>query len=82
MARFYIHLRNGDHVEPDADGEEFDDLQAARQEALQCAREILADAIRSAKTEVLVESFIIADLEGRELATILLKDALPRSLCE
>jgi len=82
MPRFYIHLRNGDHIEPDSDGVEFDDLQAARQEALQCAREILADAIRAAKTDILVDSFIITDFKGRELATVLLKDALPRSLCE
>jgi hypothetical protein len=81
MARFYIHLRHGDQIERDTEGEDFADLPAARSEALRCAREILADAIRSAQNDLPLECFIIADVKGRELATISLKEVLPKDLC-
>jgi hypothetical protein len=80
MARFYFHMRTGDHVERDADGAEMPNLEAARTEALQSAREILADAIKASKSHAL-DCFVIADQKGRELATVSLKDALPKGLC-
>lgn len=80
MARFYLHMRSGDRLERDLEGSELSDLNAARNEALQSAREILADAIKSPSPE-LFDSFIIADESGRELETVLLRDALPKGLC-
>jgi hypothetical protein len=73
-------MRTGDHVERDTDGAEMPDLEVARTEALQSAREILADAIKASKPHAL-DCFVIADEKGRELATVFLKDALPKGLC-
>jgi hypothetical protein len=53
MARFYFHMRTGNHVERDTDGTEMPNLEAARTEALQSAREILADAIKGTKPHAL-----------------------------
>ena len=79
MDRFYFHMRRGQHVECDLEGAEFPDLVAARDEACQAAREIVADAIKSSKND-LFDGFIIADESGRELETVALKEVLPKSL--
>jgi hypothetical protein len=80
MARFYFHMRTGERVDRDTDGAEMPNLEAARAEALQSAREILADAIKGAKSDLL-DCLVIADEKGRELATVSLKDALPKGWC-
>jgi hypothetical protein len=80
MARFYFHMRTGERVDRDTDGAEMPNLEAARAEALQSAREILADAIKAAKSDLL-DCLVIADEEGQELATVSLKDALPKGWC-
>jgi uncharacterized protein DUF6894 len=79
MARFYFHMRTGDHVEIDTDGTELPDLTTARNEALYSAREILADAIKASHQPI--DALVIADDSGRELDTVSLKDALPKGLC-
>jgi hypothetical protein len=38
MGRFYFHLRAGDHVIPDEQGQDLPDVSAARREAIQPAR--------------------------------------------
>jgi hypothetical protein len=78
MARFYFHMRTGDHVEIDTDGTELPGLTAAKDEALHSAREILADAIRASRHPV--DALVIADDSGRELETVSLKDVLPKGL--
>jgi hypothetical protein len=79
MALFYFHIRTADHVEIDSEGTELPDLPAAKVEALQSAREILADAIKASHQPV--DAIVIADDSGRELETVSLKDALPKGLC-
>jgi hypothetical protein len=81
MARYYLHMRSGDRIESDLEGSELSDLNAARNEALQSAREILAEAIISPNPD-LFDSFVIADESGRELETVALRDALPKAFAE
>ncbi len=45
MVRFYFHLRAGDGLLTDDEGQDLPDLSAARREAEQAARELLAEAI-------------------------------------
>jgi hypothetical protein len=54
-------------------------LEAARDEALHSARELLADAIKASSHPI--DGFVIADDSGRELETLSLRDALPKGLC-
>ena len=79
MARFYFHIRKHDHIEPDPEGCDLPDLAAGRNEALQSAREILSSVIREPDPH-LFDCYVIADEDGRELATVSLKEALPKGL--
>lgn len=45
MARYFFHARLGDDLALDPEGEDFPDLQAAHEEALRCAREIVAEKL-------------------------------------
>jgi hypothetical protein len=72
-------MRTGDHVEADTDGTELANLAEAKKEALQSAREILANAIMASQNTI--NEFLIADESGQELATVCVKDALPKDVC-
>lgn len=80
MPKFYLHVKNGTEIHQDDEGFEFPDVAAARAEALECARELLANALRSPH-ETAPDCVILADAAGRELATVPLREALPRNVC-
>jgi plasmid stability protein len=63
----------------DDQGQDLLDLSAARHEAGQAAREIVAEAIRSSREQV-PEAFVIADELGVEIDTVPLKAVLPKPL--
>lgn len=46
MTRFYFHIRDGEELRKDTTGVELPSVEAAREEALASARDILADEIR------------------------------------
>jgi len=52
MRRFYFRLRAGDELVPDEEGIDLPDLSAARREAIEAARELLAEAIKDGRAEV------------------------------
>ena len=79
MGRFYFHLRAGDQLLPDEEGLDLPDFSAARREAIEAARELLAEAIKDGRPEV-PEALVIADEEGREIDTVPLAAVLPESL--
>jgi len=79
MRRFYFHLRAGDELVPDEEGIDLPDFAAARCEAIEAARELLAEAIKDGRAEV-PEAFVIADEEGREIDTVPLAAVLPENL--
>lgn len=45
MARYFFHVRLGNDLALDPEGEDFPDLQAAHEEALRCACEIVAERL-------------------------------------
>ena len=77
MSRFYFHLQAGGQVVPDDEGTDLPDLSAAQREAIQSAREMLADAIKSGKPEI-AEAIVIADEAGRALAVVPFLAVLPK----
>jgi hypothetical protein len=79
MKRFYLNIKDGSTVIPDEEGTYLPDVEAAKREALKCARDMLADAIRSGKSRV-PEALVIADEAGRHLAMVPLVAALPEAL--
>ncbi len=80
MPHYYFHLRHGSQLTIDDEGEDFADDDAARAEAAESVREILAEAI-FAKTDV-PEAMVIVGEDGREVASVSFADALPAELKE
>jgi hypothetical protein len=68
-----------DRINPDEEGSELPDIDAARREALAAARELLAEAIKFERPQV-PDCLIIVDADGHELMTVLLKEVLPKPL--
>jgi hypothetical protein len=79
MGNFYFHLRYGDELVTDTEGANLPDIAAARQEALESAREILADAIRSGRQNI-PEAVVVADESGLIIDSLRLAAVLPRLL--
>jgi hypothetical protein len=79
VPRFYFHLRAGDQFIRDDDGQDLADASAAKLEAISCAREIVAGAIRSGHASV-PDAFVIADETGQEIDIVPLAMVLPESL--
>ena len=79
MSRFYFHLREGDTVIPDDEGQDLPDLSEALREAQLAARDLLAEAIRSGKERV-PDAFVIADEAGRAIGTLPLAAVLPKRM--
>jgi hypothetical protein len=80
MGRYFLHLRNvsGD-ILIDRQGLELPDLQAAREEAVDAARGILADVIK-AGSDLDAEAILVTDDQGEELDRVHLTEVLPKGL--
>ena len=65
MQRFFVHLR--DHVHPinDPDGVELPDLSAARQNALNAARDLLSADIKTGLIDIFFRIDDVADEGGQ-----------------
>jgi hypothetical protein len=79
MAMFYFHIQRGDLLVEDQEGSDLADLAEAREEALEAARDILAEAIRSGN-DWADKAFVITDVRGRRLMTMPMTDAMPNGL--
>jgi hypothetical protein len=77
MTRFYFHLRTGDELMLDEEGQSFCDLFAARREAEKSARELLANAIKDGKEKV-ADALVIVDEQG-QIDSFLIANVLPKS---
>ena len=75
----YFHLKEGDELIPDEDGTELPDVSAATREALQSARELLADAIKAGKPKI-YDAFVIADEAGRTVEILPFVAVLPEPI--
>ena len=74
MARYYLHFRQGETLNRDLEGEEFDDLEHARREAVSSARELAAAAITN--NEPVRGQLEVEDSDGKTRATVLLRDMI------
>lgn len=74
MPRFYLSLRDGEFLRDD-EGQEFADLDAARDTALRGAREIMAEDIKRGILS-LNDRVEITDENGERVATVTFRDAV------
>ena len=75
MVKLYFDVRKGDELIPDLEGEEFEDLAQAKNEAEAALRELLGEDIRTA-APLVPRSIIIRDEQGGELAAVELSGAV------
>jgi hypothetical protein len=80
MPWYYRHIRQGDQLIHDTDGVELADLDAARADALEGIRDILAEAIKRGNDVPIDDAIVITNKAGRELMTIPFSEALPPRL--
>ena len=78
MPRFHFNSLTGDMFLPDPEGEEVPDLAAAHRVAERSAREALIEAVRMGDTAP--DCILVTDGEGREVATVFLKNLLDANL--
>ena len=79
MGRFYFHLRNGDELIQDDEGQDLPDVSEALREALLAARELLAEAIKHGK-ERLPDALVVADESGQAIETVPITAVLAKPL--
>jgi hypothetical protein len=70
MPRYYFNIRQGKFLLADDEGEEFSNLDAARQEAVANAREILSEAALSGQAASLDREIEVADEAGKSVLKI------------
>ena len=73
---FFLHVRDGDAVFRDEAGSEFANLDAARIEALECARELMSQGILNGGRLGIERMFEIADGTGCTLLTVPFREAI------
>jgi hypothetical protein len=74
MPHFYLHFRRGEQFFRDPEGAVFSDLESARQEAMQAARELAAECVRN--NEDIEGEIEIMDEAGQNLLILTLKDTV------
>jgi hypothetical protein len=79
MPRYYFHVQRAQWTALDEEGTCLPNLQAAREEAVASARELLANAIKAGKNQV-PDVILIADEDGRKLLLVSTKEAIPPQL--
>ena len=80
MPRYYLNLRYGqarDKLAIDPEGDELPDDEAARQLALQAARDLVAGSRSFAVRDWFVCSFEIEDEDARRVMTVPFSDIVP-----
>lgn len=70
MARYFFNLIDDDIPVSDEDGVVLADEAAAADYAVHCARDIIAEMIRTGQVIRLASSMLVADSEGRPLKRI------------
>jgi hypothetical protein len=79
MPQYYRHIQQGGNLIQDPDGVELPNLDAARTEALDGIRDILAACTKRGEDDAL-DDVIVIDEAGQELLTIPFPEALPQRL--
>jgi len=79
MPLFFLHVRDGDRLIRDPDGSVFHDLEAARREAIESARELMASGIVDRGRIGIERSMLICDASGTALLVVPFRDAIARS---
>lgn len=75
MPRYFFHIRQGDEVFADDEGEELADLSAVYTEAVESARELTADDVAQGRPPE-PRMFEVTDEHGNTILTLPFEDAI------
>lgn len=75
MARYYFHIRDGERLSKDPEGADFENLDAAREEAVKSARELLSQRVRNGE-EVDGQAFELTAEDGTVIDKVAFRDVL------
>ena len=75
--RYFLHVRDGLDLVRDPDGEELEDVAAARHEAIETARHLMAQSLLDNEPLGLDRVMVISDESGAILAEVSFRAALP-----
>lgn len=75
MARYFLHMHNGNGFTRDEEGQEFGDLRAARTRAIEGIRSILSEEVRGGRLD-LSGRIDIGDAGGTILLSLSFEEAL------
>jgi hypothetical protein len=81
VPRFYLHQRTWASKIEDPEGSDLPDLDAARDEAVKAARQLLAAAVLKGAAPQGI-GFEISDELGRNLLYVAFRTVLPPSICD
>lgn len=75
MVRLFFHIREGNRMSKDPEGAEFENVEAARMEAVRSAREILSQRVLNGE-EIDGQVFELTGDDGTVMATVRFRDVL------
>jgi hypothetical protein len=73
---YYLHIRDGAKLLLDPDGASFRNLEAARIEAIESARELISEAVLTGSPLGMQRAFQIDDADGHTLLSVPFTDAI------
>ena len=76
MDLYFLHIRDGSDVTPDPEGSLLPSLEAARQSAIESARQMMGEAVQHGGRIGLERTFEIKDEAGTLLLTVPFRDAI------
>ncbi|HEX4736097.1 MAG TPA: hypothetical protein VH331_00890 [Allosphingosinicella sp.] len=76
MVRYYLHFRDGTDESLDPEGREFSDIQAVRRAALEGARDVIANEIKSGGVMDLRYRIEVENEAGTIVHRLAFKDAV------
>lgn len=79
MPHYFFHVRRQDDSDPDAEGTSFDSLEAAKTDACNTLRELVAEELLAGRRSTLT-AIEILDSKGNVLADISIDEAVIRPL--
>jgi len=76
MPLYYLHIKEGAELLLDPEGANFRNLDTARTEAIQSARELISQAVLTGSPLRMHRAFQIDDAHGRTLLSVPFTDAI------
>jgi hypothetical protein len=76
MPLYYLHIRDGAHLLLDPEGSNLPNLEAARTEAIEGARQLISEAVRTGSPLGMRRVFQIDNADGHTLLNVPFTDAI------